>query len=72
MTWLLQVVEERVQRRMHTSFFRGEEENKGDDMALAGCGVGNTETKTYFLYVVKKKSTKAMTWLLHVVEERLQ
>jgi hypothetical protein len=32
----------------------GEEENKGDDMALAG-------TDTYHLYEVEKKRTKATT-----------
>ncbi len=48
----------------------GEEENKGDDMALAGCGGESMET--YLLYVVEKKRTKVTTWLLQVVEERVQ
>jgi hypothetical protein len=50
----------------------GEDENKGDDIALAGCGGESTETKTYFLYVVEKTRTKAMTWLLQIVEERVK
>jgi hypothetical protein len=68
----------RAQRRRHGScrlwrreyrdedipYFLCEEENKGDDMALAGCGRESTEKKTYLLYVVKKKITKTTTWLL--------
>jgi hypothetical protein len=50
----------------------GEEENKGDDMALAGCGGESIEKKTYFLYLVEKKRTKATPWLLQIVEERVQ
>ncbi len=69
--WLLQVVEERVQRRRHTFFCFREEENKGDDMALAGCGGESTETKTY-IFVLEKKRTKVTKWLLQVVEERVR
>jgi hypothetical protein len=50
----------------------GEEDNKYDNMALAGCGGESTETKTYFLYLVEKKRTKATPLLLQVVEERVQ
>jgi hypothetical protein len=37
-----------------------EEENKGDDIALADCGRESTE-KTYLLYVVEKNITKTTT-----------
>ncbi len=47
-----------------------EEENKGDDMALAGCGGESMET--YLLYVVGKKITKTTTWFLQVVEEKVR
>jgi hypothetical protein len=46
--------------------------NKGDDMSLAGFGGESAETKPYLLYVVGKKRTKATTWLLQDVEERVQ
>jgi hypothetical protein len=48
----------------------GEEENKGDDMALADCGGESTAENTYFLYLVEKKRSKVTTWLLQVVAER--
>jgi hypothetical protein len=37
----------------------GEEKNKGDDMAPAGCGGESTET--YLLYVVEKNRTNTTT-----------
>ncbi len=48
-----------------------EEENKGDAIALAGCGGESTESKTYLLYVVEKMRTKVTTWLLQLVAERV-
>jgi hypothetical protein len=41
-------------------------------MSLAGCEGESTETKTYLLYVLKKKITKVTTLLLQIVEERVQ
>ncbi len=49
----------------------GKEENKGDDMALAGCGGESTETKNTSFFFAEEKRTKATPWLLQVVEERV-
>ncbi len=42
-----------------------EEENKGS-------GGESMEKKTYLLYIVEKKRTKATPWLLQIVEGRVQ